>query len=921
MSNQLASWLKLIFFSVGLLGGGLASAGEKSSAPLPVYILTTDAALRERVLLTPEIQVVADLDQAKVIILHNTTPPPTEREALITQVREGKGLVILMGPKVEASFLGALYGGTVELKEEKDPVTVQFYQPTPKFWEELWDRLLRKTRTQAPHWSQTGQVDWSSIPQVYDRLALKPSPLTTGKALVLNEKSGEGVLFEGRAGQGRVYLLTAWLSVDPNASLSRKENKNYNLLVWPFFNYLLHGLIVEAAGQGPPPRFADWSGSPVFGPRDRRIIGWSIAALVLANLILFSWVRRWSQKHRTPLQGFAKALWTHDTFDLKTSRQENHWQDAGFYRPLSGFLISLGLGTFQGLTTIPLVIWAANNLDIFPAAKGMAALVWGTISVLYFVFDLGTGDAAIKFYSEYRAKDPERAVQYFQFLVWWQILSGLIQIILVTLAAFYLLPRTSWAYLSIGFVCMVACQWPGFMGWFFAKVFQAYQRFDYVQYLWFLNSVFFILFWISLRYGWRMWGAGHPRFGEAFSSFAFFELSFALLANCSIFAVGYFLYRRVGYPLKVMFMLHCSAAVIREAFKYGYKLTIRQLIDQLDQLCWVAILSILLINYLETSAIIATALGILGNYSVLDVIHSSIFPSFSEAYSQNRLALARHYVIQSLNWGFLGTALITSLTIVLIPPLNALLDPQWSRIGAILPLVFISGSVSFFARMPASLFKASGRTEFIPLVGGVLLALKVILLFLLVPSMQIFGPPVVLIFYSLADVALSWLLIRRYILRLNVNPFRLAIPNLLAGAIIFAVCFGLRLLLLPLGTPGLVALVILSLSTIGPFFWLTAIFGGWNEMTLTEFERATCVNRYAEKLLRPTFALIRWGRRHLLLPEYQPEDPAAVQADSDQIVAGRMHEDLRQAATTTLSTLGSWRQSRAVSTKGTTVTA
>lgn len=875
-----------------------------ASAPAPgvsVYFIGTDAAIRDRVFLDPTIRPAASLRAAEVIVIHNTTPPETEVPELITAVHEGQGLVILMGPEVGEGFLTRLYewpGPWTWFRES--PLTVKFYLPTPGFWRELWNRRRGTPTAVQPHWSQTGKLDWSTFPEVYDRVAIPRAP-SLGKALVLDDRSEEGILYEGRIGQGRVYLFTPWLQVDPQASLSRQENKNYQLVVWPFFNYLLHGLILEAAGQVPP-RFRDWALSPLPRPATRRACGWFIALFFLLTLAVFLAVLTYSRKHRGPLEDFAQAVWTHDTFDLAGSRQENHWQDAGFYRPLSGFVIKLVIFVPFLALVVPLGIWTANNLLIFPQAKGMDALVLGAMGVIFFFFDLGLDSAAIKFYSEHRIKDPRRAVKYFQLLIWWQILTGQFQVILIALAVFFPLSHSIWAYLTIAFLGNMVKQWLEFYGYFFNTVFQSFQRFDYAQYLQYLNNVAYTLLLIPIYIGLRKWGLAHPQYGEMLACFLGLGL-LLLVSPLPGFFFGLFLYRRLGYPLKVMFMAHFDWSVLKDAVGYGYKLTLRQLINRLDQFLSLALFAVVLFNYLEVTGLVTTALGVLAFFSILDVIHQSIFPSFAEAYTQERMHLARHYLIQALGWGMIGTIICVAPALVWIPLGGPVLSPQWQRAIPIVPVLILNSALAYFANMPDSVFKAAGKTHFVALMGAILLGFKLILGLVLVPRYQMFGLAWTLTLVNLADALLSWSLVHRYVLPLRFNIFRLIFPSLLAGIVLVGFYFGLRALLLPLGTPGVAVFTLLFLP-LGPLAGLLiAMFGGTTELSLQELKRAIAVNSVLEKVSRPTLLLVEWGRHHRIFPEYQPEDPAAVQADSDYIVAARMSEDSRASALETLSTL------------------
>ncbi len=881
-----------------------ARAQAKPEPSIPVYFLGKDQAISERVFLDKKIQPVFQLEKAKVIVLQDTIPNEKEKEELIQQVRAGKGLIVMMGPEVSPLFLSELYGTPVELQTESKSLPAKFYLPTPKFWKGIWDYIRGKQSKTELHWTQQGQIDWSSLPSITDRFEpIKPAPF--GKALVLGDKPEQVVLYEGEVGQGKVYLLTAWIYVDPNSSLSRKENKNYQFFCWPFFNYLVYGMVMEA-GLETPEKFPDWPGAPVISHSQKTNILVGLIFFAAINMLLFLWVLTYSRRHKTPLEGFEKAVYTHDTFDLKASRLQNQWADAGFYRPLSGFLIGLIIGIPWALLMLPVGVWTRNNLYIFPMLGGMEGLIWGVLGLVFFVFDLDTSTAAIKFYAEYRVKDPKRAVQYFQFLIWWQMLTGMVQIIFITLFAFYVLPNTLWSYLAIAFFCWSLFQWPGFPAQFFYDVFHAYQRFDVSTYYNYINMALGIIYGVAMWYLWRRWGTVHPRFGEAFS-YPFLVVTLFLAINWTYFFIGYFLYRRLGYPFKVMFMAHFNWELVKQVILYGYKLTIRQAIDKIDKFLWVVILAVVLSNYLENSGIVALALGA---YAALEGVEIISISTFSEAYSNNRMKLARHYMLQALQWGFFGSTIIGTMLLIMVSPLNAYLSTQWSQVTKLLPLVFLSSILICFARMPDTIFKASGRTEFIPLVGAVLLAVKVIFLFLLVPSMQIFGPPTVLIFVNVTDVILSWLLISRYILKVNVNPIKMALPHLLAGAVVTLVLLAARHYLLPFKMPGLVAMVILTLLMMVPLIFLTAVFGGWNDVSLDEFERASLTNKMTRVVWFNVVKLIKIGRSYRFLPEYQPENREEIQAEADQIVVARIPEELRQTATITLSTMGPWKKSQ-----------
>ena len=56
-------------------------------------------------------------------------------------------------------------------------------------------------------------------------------------------------------------------------------------------------------------------------------------------------------------------------------------------------------------------------------------------NVAWLFFDMGTSAAFVKFLAEYRVDDPRRGIMYGQLFVWWQALSGAVQVALIVLVS------------------------------------------------------------------------------------------------------------------------------------------------------------------------------------------------------------------------------------------------------------------------------------------------------------------------------------------------------------------------------------------------------------------------------------------------------------------------------------------------------
>jgi hypothetical protein len=112
---------------------------------------------------------------------------------------------------------------------------------------------------------------------------------------------------------------------------------------------------------------------------------------------------------------------------------------------------------------IPLIIYQNLILPSFILPSAQALGIWGRVTqffnLAWFFFDMGTSVAFMKYMSQYRVNDPQRGIKYGQVFVWWQFLSGAVQVALVVALAAP--PRSAYAlYVERGHPCLYSN--PGF---------------------------------------------------------------------------------------------------------------------------------------------------------------------------------------------------------------------------------------------------------------------------------------------------------------------------------------------------------------------------------------------------------------------------------------------------------------------------
>ncbi len=112
--------------------------------------------------------------------------------------------------------------------------------------------------------------------------------------------------------------------------------------------------------------------------------------------------------------------------------------------------------------------------------------MWGRVTqffgLTWALFDMGTSVAAMKYLSQYRVSDPQRGFKYIQVYLWWQALSGAIQVAIVVMATSLGIVRTPYALFAWSIVVHSLIQIPGFYG-VFRTTLNGLQRNDYARYL------------------------------------------------------------------------------------------------------------------------------------------------------------------------------------------------------------------------------------------------------------------------------------------------------------------------------------------------------------------------------------------------------------------------------------------------------
>ena len=818
----------LLALVVALLGWQPALADGAGQA-VRVWVEAPPASpVAARLALAPGVRLVDDPTLADVAVLHDRPLSPD----LSQRVRQHDlGLVFVPGSHTSASALGILVP-RLQVDVRREAVTLE---PLPG------------------EGSLLHQINWRSAPQVRERTV----PVgETWDVLVRAYRSDEPLLAR-LSDRPRVFWFSPWQAPDVNAAL----------VEWPYYDYLLYALVTEAAGATPLP-FADWPLSPVPHEREQRSIVLILALMVGTTAALFLAVRRYSLRHPEHLEGLVA-----DPDRYQVREAATGWEDVGFHRPLAGFLVLLAMGLFL---FIPFMVYQTVIVPryLVPSAQVLGAwgLVFNFFNTFWILFDMGTSVALVKYLSEYRVDDPAEGIKFAQLFVWWQAITGTVQLGIVVLLAAFVVPHTRYAFLAYYIALHALIQFPGFLR-VFQYLFRALQRLDYDQVINILaqpapggtgpGSVGLALIAVQSGVVLAVRAAldDHPVFGRLSGAVG---LGLGLyFTELSIFAVGFWLYRRLGYAWRVIFLAHFTGETVRKALSFGAMITLGGVMGALGWSAQVFLMERGLLNYTEIQGNLNIAFGLLVAFSAVAALYQGVMPALSEAYSHGYRALSAYYLAQGFKYGGWFSGFIAgSLLAVADRFILGSLGEEWARAAQIVGILLVWGIFQFPSWFSDSVQQGAGKPWLVAAMLFFEQAVRIGLLALLIGPLQLWGVIVAyLVALPLKDLV-AWLVNARLILRPRLGWWQTVGAPLLAGGITYAT---LRVLGTALWRSDLSSSLLLFFVATVPAlpyycFW-HALLGGWDNRGLAELRRAvrmTPVAPVVEWLIRrPTW----WGAR------------------------------------------------------------
>ncbi|MFX0102136.1 MAG: hypothetical protein ACFFCS_21400 [Candidatus Hodarchaeota archaeon] len=544
--------------------------------------------------------------------------------------------------------------------------------------------------------------------------------------------------------------------------------------------------------------------------------------------------------------------------DISEIRAAELWDAIGFHRPVGGFWYKIILEV--GILIIPIFIteFVLKVMYPYPTSKGYNTTFTSIFILIFQVFDLGTSNTIARYVADANIKDPRRMVNYIQYFIWYQMITGLVQITAISTYCLYIVPNTELAYGIWIMLLVITKQWPGFPGVFKGVLnsLQQYNRkamIDFIQGEGFqrITEIVFVLLG-------RWLGSLDVRIGELMGIAMGAVLGLYLDDIIATFVAGYYLTKALkpyGITFKTLFRVDFDRKLVIECSIFGIKTGLPGVLFASTQFISLN----LMLNYIPqyTTYVVLADMAIMLAAMTQRLVNQDFTPIFTEAYQNGMKKLCEYYNAHAIrficiNLGFALAIMLVVFSVLpdVFPVLG--LDRYILTIPFFYPALLNRASRSF-TNYPGGLLIAANKPTLAMIIkiaeeGGKIFLWWFTIVVLRVQDLGIMGVVYVITLTEfpakLATTIATFTYLDRRVFRMKINVWQTLVVPIATTAILYGIfTFFKETLLwtlmeinfyLALG----LAVVVLFILVFGLYFPITIILGGWDDNSVRDFVKA-----------------------------------------------------------------------------------
>ncbi|MHA1522234.1 MAG: hypothetical protein ACTSRK_18830 [Promethearchaeota archaeon] len=570
-----------------------------------------------------------------------------------------------------------------------------------------------------------------------------------------------------------------------------------------------------------------------------------------------------------------------DKFNLGEKFSEfSGWEAVGFHRPLAGELWEVILELFNIGFMIFLIVYLTPIINPYPVIGGYRSLANGIFVLVFVIFDTGTNFGLGRFIAEYRIKDPQKMMEYVNFFIRYQMITGLIQVTALTYYILEVVIHGNYAYLVWIILLEMQKQYPGMLG-IFKSVLSGMQHLSIVKaFDWIQGKAIEMIFNIGFILWGRAYGQAHPEIGILMGIAIFGTIGVYIDDIIMMFVSAWYLNKimkkNIGYSLRESLSFKIGKDVKQNAIRYGIPGSILPIISSAVNTYILLAYSDNIAGYTSWVALVAVGSNIAG--TVDNWRGLGLATNVAEAYMNDKRHLAQFYVAYEFRWRYFLRIMLGMTVIAVLPIfyLEVQYNPEirWWEPGFffIIPALIRKMLDPLFGSVDGIMTGAKKINQY-QIIRAVEELLKFVSVYLYIYVWEIqdkwgiYSIVFLILFQNyipyLIKTLLCFIYVQRNIMRMKVYWMSTMVIPVISCLPIF----GFSKFWFELVMPGLIealtfniALVVsafcLFIILIFSYFPLTVLLGGWDDYQLFTFREAVKLSGPSKIIFGPVLKLM-----------------------------------------------------------------
>jgi O-antigen/teichoic acid export membrane protein len=316
------------------------------------------------------------------------------------------------------------------------------------------------------------------------------------------------------------------------------------------------------------------------------------------------------------------------------------------------------------------------------------------------------------------------------------------------------------------------------------------------------------------------------------------------------FLVGMGLYRWLGYNVRIYFLAHFDWQVIKESLRFGVFEMLGSLAWGVGQAVEIIISQTYLVNSAEVWGNWVLAQNFVYAFQVTATLYNNLMPSISESISHGRKLLSQYYSVMGYKWGGMVSAMLGALLLAVADRfILGATGPEFVRAAQYSIPLLIWGMIQYPSWVGDNVQLGANKPWMKGALVGMEQLIRITLAFILIARLQITALIVAYFIALMTKNIIAYLLNHRLCFPQKLYFWQSIGAPLLAGLAHYATLRWIGGLIWRGDQITSVIILVLAILPSYPLFaFFYGFFGGWDDATLEEVQRAVELTGFIKPL-------------------------------------------------------------------------